>query len=237
MSYVLGGGSSTYIIGAAAKSGVITPIYGSDYPSFNTAYIYTYGRISGGVSSFGSFLTSASGVIMGFGKTSSGGAGGWLPGVSIWGGDGVTGTNQPSGLAGVGGDGVTSTSPFANTVSAGSGNCGSIGSSPGAGGNGYGAGAGSPNSITLTGNWPTNSNTPTQTLSMVSSGGDAGQIVFGSFSLSSTGSIPVTVGNGGQSEFVTVPTSTATTSSANGTMRYVQSGCTKGADGCVAVFW
>ena len=158
--------------------------------------------------------------------------------MSIWGGDGATGTNQPSGLAGVGGDGVTSISPFANTSVGSYGNCGSAGSNPGAGGNGYGAGAGSPSSITLVGNWPTSSGNYTQSLSAASWGGDAGKIVFGSFGLSSTSSVSVTVGIGGNSASSPVPANTdITADTPNGVPRYQSSGCGRGADGCVAVFW
>lgn len=132
----------------------------------------------GGDSSFGS-LSSASGITMGYGEdlstaSDSGlacGAGGYLPGVPFYGGNGGT----PVGMAGIHED-QTPASPYCNPR--GAGNKGASGNA--ASGHGYGAGGGAGWSNTVGGK-----------------GGNAGKIAFGSVVLSSTSPISVTVGAGG----------------------------------------
>ena len=103
--------------------------------------------VSGGASSFGSYVSSANGVVMAKGGEASGaicggGAGGYMPGIGGYGGNGGIGSGDTlCGMAGgVNGNCV---SPWANphgvgNKGAGGGNSDSF--SPG--GNGYGAGGG-----------------------------------------------------------------------------------------------
>lgn len=144
--------------------------------------------VDGSASSFGA-ITSANGIVMGKGEvpteswTVGCGAGGYLPGVPFYGGNG----GNPIGMAGTSKEPV---SPYCNP--GGPGNKGATGGyitqgtsdttifAPG--GNGYGAGGGGYRTGV--------SGTPYP-------GGDAGKIVFGSVVLSNTSAISVTVGAGG----------------------------------------
>lgn len=126
-----------------------------------------------GESSFGAYLSSADGIRMAHYASDGCGAGGYMPGVPFYGGNG----GDPVGLAGTI---KTPVSPYCNT--AGDGNKGATGryAADAPGGNGYGAGSG--------GGYD-----PTTTLE----GGDAGKIAFGSVVLAGTAAIAVTVGAGG----------------------------------------
>ena len=134
--------------------------------------------VDAGESSFGSYVSSSSGAIMGRGEQLSAGgacgAGGYLPGVPFYGGNG----GLPIGLAGTH---QTPVSPYCNPD--GPGNKGAGGGSAsgnrGAGGNGYGAGGGG--SYNASGSF----------------GGDAGRIAFGSAVLADSNAVTVTVGFGG----------------------------------------
>lgn len=142
--------------------------------------------VAGGNSSFGN-ISSANGTIMAKGEmpTESGrvgcGAGGYMPGVPFYGGNG----GYPIGMAGTSQSPV---SPYCNP--GGNGNKGATGGylpfvasgqafAPA--GNGYGAGGGA---ARTTGN-------------SIQNGGDAGKIEFGSVVLANTNNISVVVGSGG----------------------------------------
>lgn len=145
----------------------------------------TSASVSGGTSSFGSTVSSANGITMAKGGAASGaicggGAGGYMPGISGYGGNGGTGSGATlCGMAGgVEGQCI---SPWANPR--GPGNKGAGGGTTNLyapGGNGYGAGGGGLGSG-----------------STGYGGGDAGKIAFGSVVFESTSSITVTVGAGG----------------------------------------
>lgn len=153
----------------------------------------------GGVSAFGSYASSDTGAVMGKGGTykrssTSGvseggcGAGGYLPGVPLFGGNGsdAAGTISVSGLAGCAKTVSAYLSPYCNP--SGDGNKGATTASSedattasGAAGNGYGAGGGG---IAMDKNW-------------AGKGGDAGKLSFTTVVLENMDSIPVTVGTGG----------------------------------------
>lgn len=144
--------------------------------------------VPGGESIFGD-LSSADGVRMGRGgpgelisenQYQAGcGAGGYLPGVPMYGGNGGTASLPGGGLAGTT---LASASPWCNPW--GNGNKGAGSPSNGsAAGNGYGAGGGSYGSSAYSGG-----------------GGDAGKIAMGSVTLADTEEISVTVGAGGVNE-------------------------------------
>lgn len=135
-----------------------------------------------------SAVSSANGTVMAKGETASvenhvgGGAGGYLPGISFYGGNGGSGVGLASARDNV-------QSPYCNP--GGRGNKGASGgfysqSSPpfGAGGNGYGAGGG--------GKYQHSRND-----AQPAEGGDAGKIAYGSIILQGTADIAVTVGSGG----------------------------------------
>lgn len=163
--------------------------------------------IAGGTSAFGNYISSDDGYIMGRGGEShvstdstqhaysAGGAGGYLPGIPMFGGNGGYGFTTPaSGLGGQGGYSNTSPSPLCNVrgdgnKGAGYGRAYATNSSAvgGAGGNGYGAGGGgvaylSNNDYVVSGN-----------------GGDAGKYMLGTVILPNLYQIAVTVGAGGAS--------------------------------------
>lgn len=162
---------------------------------------YRYGStqgssVAGGASSIGS-VSSASGVVMGKGgrtQTKNGvkapgcGAGGYLPGLPVYGGSGADGWSEV-GATGLAGTYAAPNSPWANPY--GDGNKGAtagdtatnsdVNAAPG--GNGYGAGGGGASD--------------TDTYVTGSNGGDAGKIAYGTIVLSSTDAISVTVGRGG----------------------------------------
>lgn len=140
--------------------------------------------VDGGASSVGG-VSSASGICMGRGEAASstselyagGGAGGYMPGVPFYGGNGGTGF----GLASVKTDG-SANSLYCNP--SGDGNKGAAGHGSAAGGNGYGAGGSGRIVPYLTG-------------AQSVEGGDAGKIRFASIVLASTAALTVTVGAGG----------------------------------------
>lgn len=133
-------------------------------------------RVDPGDSSFGSYVSSANGIQMGQAVADGCGAGGYMPGVPFYGGNG----GAPVGLAGTL---VTPVSPYCNT--GGFGNKGATGSRAEgritAGGNGYGAGSAGDHTVSGT----------------VTQGGDAGRIAFGSAVLADASPITVTVGAAG----------------------------------------
>ena len=159
--------------------------------------------VSGGESSFGSF-SSASGYVMGQGGGQASqyhederksyyyggtGAGGYLPGLPVYGGHGVLMLGGTAlGLAGSPNIGA---SPYVNPR--GAGNKGATGneeiSMKGIGGNGYGAGGG--------GRSYGKTSEDASALTKEGVGGDSGKIAFGSAKITGTGAITVTVGAGG----------------------------------------
>ena len=143
-------------------------------------------RVAGTESTMGG-LSSANGVRMGVGgagnQSSSPyagcGAGGYMPGVPMYGGNGGTNSRAGSGLAGTV---LASASPWANP--SGGGNKGARGFADVPAGHGYGAGgAGQGGGL--------------HDMIYPASGGDAGKIAFGSITLANTNVISVTVGGGG----------------------------------------
>lgn len=144
--------------------------------------------VAGEASTFGD-ISSADGIVMGRGgagkdgaelRSQSGcGAGGYMPGLSMYGGSGGTPEIAGTGLAGTL---VETPSPWCNF--AGDGNKGA-GGSLAPGGNGYGAGGGGDGGY-----------------GYAAPGGDAGKIAFGSMILTSTAPIAVTIGAGGVNEQV-----------------------------------
>lgn len=180
-------------------------------------------------SKFGNHVSSANGRIIGYGgqgyneySTGSnsitnvayggGGAGGYLPGIPMIGGNGGS-MNQPipSGLGGAFRDESQLFSMYCNTY--GAGNCGAgIGNAyaekiyyNGTGGNGYGAGGGGSAYRTSRGG-------------ASGKGGNSGKFIIGTVKLTSSDPISVTVGTGGAS---------VGTNESSG----------KGADGVVVVTW
>ena len=162
----------------------------------STAYSFAVSdSVDGGESSFGSF-SSASGYKMGAGGPKSyvadgeiycggHGAGGYLPGMPIFGGNGGSGC----GLAGTESYGA---SPYVNTGGPGNkGATGKLSNYDGNGGNGYGAGAGGHNVGPRSGRAITPGSTDR------SNGGDSGRIAFGSVKITSLDAINITVGSGG----------------------------------------
>ena len=165
--------------------------------------------IAGGTSSFGSHVSSDDGYSIGTGGKSvatagassyaayaAGGAGGYLPGVHMFGGNGGNGNGTPaSGLGGQGGSSNASPSQFCNTRGNGNKGAGygcamnsqSTGAVvDGAGGNGYGAGGGG---VAYT----------SSSKSIAGYGGDAGKFMLGTVILPNLYPIAVTVGAGGAS--------------------------------------
>lgn len=177
-------------------------------------YLTTNGA-AGKTSSFGSYVAASGanntiGAANGMGRggngtwsnssgAAGGGAGGYLPGIPVYGGNGgdglftsssttsMTTKTAPSLLGGKGvlrGDKdipeLLSSLPFAN-LAAGKGNKGA-GGGCGSGGNGYGAGGGGGKANSTVGG---------------GNGGNSGAITFGTVILASTEGIPVTVGTGG----------------------------------------
>lgn len=160
------GGGSSGVIRAAGQS--------ADSPS-----------VSGGTSSVGS-ISSANGTTMGRGGPGTSGegfragcgAGGYLPGVPMYGGNGGSADTPGTGLAGTI---EASPSPWCNR--SGNGNKGAGGVTAPAG-HGYGAGGGGGAQENTTWNYGYG-------------GGDAGKIAIGSITLANTNAIQVTVGAGG----------------------------------------
>lgn len=142
--------------------------------------------VAGGESSCGS-VSSSSGILMGTGGEGSdadpyagAGAGGYMPGLAMYGGNG--GTTDTPGM-GMAGSLLTSPSPYVNYTGDGNKGAGGrhvYGNRVGPGGNGYGAGGGG-----------------FGTLQYKANGGKSGKISFGSITLTSTSPIAVTVGAGG----------------------------------------
>lgn len=160
--------------------------------------VYGYGvsdSVEGGESTFGNLFSSASGYKMGIGENGGKagdtttfygghGAGGYLPGIPIFGGNGGSG----NGLSG-GSDG---NSMYVN--SSGPGNKGATGKITmydGNGGNGYGAGAGA-HSFGPIGDKYIQAGEVFR-----SRGGDSGRLAIGSAKIASMDSIAITVGRGG----------------------------------------
>lgn len=145
--------------------------------------------VSGGDSSFGAYVSSANGITMGRGgpanngSVSGCGAGGYLPGVPIYGGNGGNGSVKGTGLAG---SALDTPSIWCNYNGSGNKGAGAYeadipaGNGYGAGGSGHGFGA--------------------SALKYPAPGGDAGKIAFGSVTLQNTNAINVTVGAGGVNE-------------------------------------
>lgn len=141
--------------------------------------------VAGTASSFGSAVSSSTGVVMAKGGiadglVSGGGGGGYLPGICGYGGNGGSGEGDT--LCGMGGGYKgTCVSPWANPRGPGNkGAGGGFSDYHAPGGNGYGAGGGGYGNSA--GGYD---------------GGDAGKISFGSVKLASTSAIAVTVGSGG----------------------------------------
>ena len=175
-----------------------------DYAYLNevntSVYVYAVSNsVEGEESSFGNRFSSASGYKMGIGGNGSTfsdgqsacygghGAGGYLPGIPVFGGNGGSG----NGLSG--GNGTNSM----YTNSSGPGNKGATGTITtydGSGGNGYGAGAGA-HSFGTIGDKYIQAGSVYQ-----SKGGDSGRIVIGSVKITSMDAIAVTVGRGGVNE-------------------------------------
>ena len=165
--------------------------------------------ITGGTSSFGSHVSSDDGYTIGTGGKSfattgasnfaayaAGGAGGYLPGIPMFGGNGGDGNGAPaSGLGGQGGNSDVSPSQICNTRGNGNKGAGygnamnnqSTGAEvDAAGGNGYGAGGGG---VAYT----------SSSKSLAGYGGDAGKFMLGTVILPTLDQIAVTVGTGGAS--------------------------------------
>lgn len=157
--------------------------------------------VDGSESLFGSLFSSESGTVMGIGgeQTSvtseheytyygGSGAGGYLPGILNYGGNGDSGC----GLCGTKTDGI---SQYINR--SGPGNKGATGNETnqynGIGGNGYGAGAGG-RSIGV------QSGSTYVFHDHTSKGGDSGKLAIGSAKITSMDTIAVTVGRGGINE-------------------------------------
>lgn len=164
----IGGGSSgAYSVGAQMAGGT-----GQYSPS-----------VAGGASSIGG-MSSDSGLVMGKGEIPDGsvvyemggGAGGYMPGVPFYGGNGGTGFGLASAKNG------NIHSLYCNP--SGSGNKGAYGTTTAAGGNGYGAGGAG---VCI----------PYTSGAQAVEGGDAGKIRFGSIVLANTSALSVTVGSGG----------------------------------------
>lgn len=169
-----------------------------------TTGVYGYGvsdSVEGGESTFGNLFSSASGYKMGIGgnlstidspRTYYGGhgAGGYLPGIPIFGGNGGSG----NGLSG----GTSFNAQYVNSNGPGNkGATGKIGVYDGNGGNGYGAGAGA-HSFGEIGDKYIQAGTVLR-----SKGGDSGRLAIGSAKISSMDAINVTVGRGGVNEMDT----------------------------------
>ena len=174
-----------------------------------------------------------------------GGAGGFLPGAPVWGGDGGRGaaynfgatsgvpvnSHAPSGLGGKG-EWSAATSyqyesfvdlPWANLKAWASGNKGATSaSSAAAAGNGYGAGGAG-------GGWGIESRNPGAP-DTTPDGGNSGELKIGSVKLTSTAGIAVTVGAGGNGGTLTYTANSHDTTSTTATAG-------KGAPGVVIVTW
>ena len=199
----------------------------------------------GGMSSFGAHVSSESGAIMGKGGESGksdsyaylypgAGAGGYLPGLPVFGGHGsdfyIGGEVYPVlGLAGCASKAQATVSPYCNPKGDGnkgarcyvveepSGNEKAVEDFPSgrslASGNGYGAGS-SGVSVQADNDY-----------GFDLSGGNAGKLSIGAHILTTLDKITVTVGSGGLN--------VASIDIYNGTRKF----CTKGADGVVIVTW
>lgn len=163
------------------------------------AYLFAVSdSVEGGESSFGSLFSSSSGYKMGIGGNGSitndpityyggHGAGGYLPGIPIFGGNGGSG----NGLSG----GTSINSQYINSSGPGNkGATGKISTYDGNGGNGYGAGAGA-HSIGPKGETYIPPDSKHR-----SKGGDSGKLSIGSAKITSMDTIAVTVGRGGINE-------------------------------------
>lgn len=185
-------------VGGGASGDYCSLVQGSgSYYSFQTS-----NSVEGGESSFGNLFTSANGYIMGVGGVKSytadgeiyyggHGAGGYLPGIPNFGGNGGSG-------CGLAGTSTTSISQYVNRNGPGNkGATGKLTAYDGNGGNGYGAGAGAHNI------GPRSGRTIVPESVDKSTGGDSGRIAFGSVKITSLNAINITVGNGGVNEMDT----------------------------------
>lgn len=191
-----------------------------------------YNPKDGGASSFGTFVDSSGGFLMGkggkgvivtssYGYNPGSGAGGYIPGLPVFGGHGSSpGETAPAtGLAGCVLRSQATVSPYCNPVGIGNKGAGcfldgedaSLHNNDypvNASGNGYGAGS-------------SGFSTRTTTRKGSLNGGDSGKLAIGECILASLDPIPVTVGKGGSSSYT----------------EYSTTYTVKGADGVVIVTW